>query len=73
MLGDIYALNTVIDEDRDLVFVNFGEIIASHLAAVDFVDEADADARVRAASRRSSPRRPAIRSTRPTTRPSRAW
>ena len=37
MLGEVYALNTVIDEDRDLVFVSFGEIIASHLSAVDFV------------------------------------
>jgi nickel-dependent lactate racemase len=37
MLGDVYALNTVIDEDRDLVFVSFGEIIESHQAAVDFV------------------------------------
>ena len=37
MLGDVYALNTVIDEDRDLVHVNFGEVIASHLHAVDFV------------------------------------
>ena len=36
-IGDIYAVNTVVDEDRDLVFVNFGEIIASHLAAVDFI------------------------------------
>ncbi len=36
-LGDLYALNTIIDEDRDLVHVTFGEIIASHLAAVDFV------------------------------------
>jgi nickel-dependent lactate racemase len=36
-LGEIYALNTVIDEDRDLVHVTFGEIIASHLAAVDFI------------------------------------
>ena len=36
-LGDCYALNTVIDEDRDLVCVTFGEIIASHQAAVDFV------------------------------------
>jgi nickel-dependent lactate racemase len=36
-LGDIYALNTVLDEDRDLVRVTFGEIIQSHLAAVDFV------------------------------------
>ncbi|HET7883000.1 MAG TPA: nickel-dependent lactate racemase [Acetobacteraceae bacterium] len=36
-LGDCYALNTVIDEDRDLVHVTFGEIIESHMAAVDFV------------------------------------
>lgn len=40
MLGDVYALNTVIDEARDLVFVSFGEIIASHLAAVAFIDKA---------------------------------
>jgi nickel-dependent lactate racemase len=39
MLGDVYAVNTVIDEDRELVHVNFGEVIASHLAAVDFVAE----------------------------------
>jgi nickel-dependent lactate racemase len=37
MLGDVYGLNTVLDEDRDLVCVTFGEIIASHQAAVDFV------------------------------------
>jgi nickel-dependent lactate racemase len=37
MLGDVYALNAIIDEDRDLVGVTFGEIIASHQAAVDFV------------------------------------
>jgi nickel-dependent lactate racemase len=37
MLGDVYAVNTVIDEDRDLAYVNFGEVIASHLAAVGFV------------------------------------
>jgi lactate racemase len=37
MLGEVYALNTVIDEERDLVAVNFGEIIESHLAAVAFV------------------------------------
>jgi nickel-dependent lactate racemase len=36
-LGEIHALNTVIDEDRHLVHVTFGEIIASHLAAVEFV------------------------------------
>jgi nickel-dependent lactate racemase len=39
MLGDVYAVNTVIDEDRDLVHVNFGEVIASHLAAVAFVGD----------------------------------
>jgi lactate racemase len=37
MLGMTYALNTVLDENRALVFVNFGEVVASHLAAVDFV------------------------------------
>ncbi|MEZ6087782.1 MAG: nickel-dependent lactate racemase [Pirellulaceae bacterium] len=37
MLGGAFALNTVIDEDRRLAFVNFGEIIASHQQAVDFV------------------------------------
>jgi nickel-dependent lactate racemase len=39
MLGEIYALNTVIDEDRDLVHITFGEIIASHLAAVEFIQD----------------------------------
>jgi lactate racemase len=39
-IGDIYALNTVIDEDRDLVYVSFGEIIASHQAAVDLISRA---------------------------------
>ncbi len=39
MLGEVYALNTVIDEDRDLADVNFGEIIASHLEAVAFVTD----------------------------------
>ncbi|MDA0658133.1 MAG: nickel-dependent lactate racemase [Planctomycetota bacterium] len=37
MLGGALALNTVIDEHRQLSFVNFGEIIASHLEAVAFV------------------------------------
>jgi lactate racemase len=36
-LGALYGLNTVIDGDRDLNYVNFGEIIAAHAAAVDFV------------------------------------
>jgi nickel-dependent lactate racemase len=39
LLGEVYALNTVIDEDRDLVCVTFGEIIRSHMAAVDFVTD----------------------------------
>jgi len=39
MLGEVYAVNTVIDEERDLVHVNFGEVIESHLAAVAFVAE----------------------------------
>ena len=37
MIGEIYALNTVVDEDRALVHVTFGEIITSHFAAVEFV------------------------------------
>ncbi|MEH7901432.1 nickel-dependent lactate racemase [Rhizobium laguerreae] len=40
MLGEVYALNTVLDENRDLVCVTFGEIIASHQAAIDFVSSA---------------------------------
>jgi nickel-dependent lactate racemase len=38
-LGESYALNTVIDEDRDLVYASFGETIASHLAAVRFAQD----------------------------------
>ena len=37
-IGEIYAFNTVIDEDRDLVFASFGEIIESHAAAVRYVE-----------------------------------
>ena len=37
MLGDVHAVNTVIDEQRRLCFVNFGEIVESHLDAVRFV------------------------------------
>ncbi|MCR9291602.1 MAG: nickel-dependent lactate racemase [bacterium] len=36
MLGGAYALNTVIDDSRNLSFVNFGEIIASHQQAVEY-------------------------------------
>ncbi len=38
-LGEHYALNTVIDEERDLVYASFGETIASHLAAVAFAQD----------------------------------
>ena len=37
MLGDVYAFNTIIDEDRNLVHATFGEVIESHLSAVEFV------------------------------------
>ncbi|MDA1073695.1 MAG: nickel-dependent lactate racemase [Proteobacteria bacterium] len=40
MLGDVYALNTVIDDHRKLVFVNFGEVIESHLQAVGYAHKA---------------------------------
>jgi lactate racemase len=40
MLGEVYALNTVIDESRQLIHVNFGEIIASHLQAVEVAEQA---------------------------------
>lgn len=39
MLGEVYAVNTVIDEDRDLVHVTFGEVIESHLGAVAYVEQ----------------------------------
>lgn len=37
MLGGAFAVNTVIDEDRRLAFVNFGEIVESHAEAVAFM------------------------------------
>lgn len=36
MLGNVLALNTVLDEHRNLSFVNYGEIVRSHLEAVAF-------------------------------------
>jgi nickel-dependent lactate racemase len=36
MLGGALALNTVIDDARRLAFVNFGEVVRSHLQAVAF-------------------------------------
>ena len=38
-LCEIYALNTVIDDQRRLSFVNFGEIEQSHLAAVEYAHQ----------------------------------
>ena len=35
MIGEVYSLNTVIDEARRLIDLNFGEVIASHQAIVD--------------------------------------
>ncbi len=37
LVGMAFAVNTVIDEDRRISFVNFGDIEASHLDAVVFV------------------------------------
>lgn len=37
MLGTVYAVNTVLDDERRLSFVNFGEVLESHAAAVAFV------------------------------------
>lgn len=34
--GPVLSLNTVIDEHRNLAFVSFGEVIESHLQAVEF-------------------------------------
>ena len=37
MLGPVYAVNTCLDSERRLAFVNFGEIVASHQEAVAFM------------------------------------
>jgi nickel-dependent lactate racemase len=37
-LGRVLAANAVLDESRRLSFVNFGEVVASHLEAVRFVE-----------------------------------
>jgi nickel-dependent lactate racemase len=38
MLGRVLAVNAVIDEERRLSFVNFGEVVESHARAVAFVE-----------------------------------
>ncbi len=42
MLGEVYGLNVVVDEERSLIRATFGEVIASHLAAVEFASNAAA-------------------------------
>jgi nickel-dependent lactate racemase len=39
MIGGALAINVVIDEHRRPSFLNFGEIVASHLSAVDYIRE----------------------------------
>ncbi len=39
MLGGAYAINTVVDEHRNLSLINFGEINASHALAVQFIEQ----------------------------------
>lgn len=39
MLGEVLAVNVVLDEHRRLSFVNYGEVVASHLQAVTFVQD----------------------------------
>ena len=34
--GQILAVNTILDEERNLIHVNFGEVLASHQEAVNF-------------------------------------
>ena len=38
MLGPVYSVNCIIDETRNLSFINFGDIIQSHDAAVEFIN-----------------------------------
>ncbi len=38
MLGGASAVNVVIDEERRISMVNFGEVVESHMAAVDHVE-----------------------------------
>ena len=37
MLGEVYAVNVCLDAERNLSFVNFGEVIKSHAEAVAFM------------------------------------
>ncbi len=37
MVGEVHGLNTVVDEERNLAHIGFGDIVESHRVAVDFV------------------------------------
>ena len=39
MLGGARAVNSVIDDERRVAFLNYGEVVASHAEAVDFAEE----------------------------------
>ena len=39
MIGKVYAINCVIDENRNLSYINFGEVIDSHMKAIDFISK----------------------------------
>ncbi len=39
MLGEVLAVNVVLDEHRRLSFVNFGDVVGSHLQAVEFIQD----------------------------------
>ncbi len=39
MLGRVFAVNTVLDEHRQMSYVNFGEVVESHLDAVRFTEK----------------------------------
>lgn len=39
MIGDVLAVNTVIDEERHLSYINFGELVDSHNAAIEFLKD----------------------------------
>ena len=36
--SEILAVNTILDEERNLIHVNFGEVLASHQEAVNFAE-----------------------------------
>jgi nickel-dependent lactate racemase len=73
MLGGALSVNTVITEHRELSFVNFGEIQASHLAGGGVCAALCRGASWKSPSAPWSPPARDIPWTKPTTRPSRAW